>query len=314
MLKKIFDFITSSLNYCFYSLKYRNTDFFHYRELINPNFKLPMGFSSVMLYGNWKAIASLKKSRFKFLSEYLEHGMCFYNSIESAEYLGYINRKGIKTIYTYGPHRKAVLDSYLKANNLTDRTVVSIGPYIVGAKHFYSESQLQALKAKYGKILLVFPSHSFDDVRASYEVDNFIQAIEHVKNQFDTVFICLYWKDILTKPNEPQLYEDKGYVVVTSGHRSDAQFLSRQKDIVSLSNMVMTNDNGSHVGYAISMNKPVYFFSQEIEITKQHLDEFDDGKIVARQKCKELFSTFSFDITEEQKSFIEEYWGSWNKN
>lgn len=314
MLKKIFDFITSSLNYCFYSLKYRNTDFFHYRELINPNFKLPMGFSSVMLYGNWKAIASLKKSRFKFLSEYLEHGMCFYNSIESAEYLGYINRKGIKTIYTYGPHRKAVLDSYLKANNLTDRTVVSIGPYIVGAKHFYSESQLQALKAKYGKILLVFPSHSFDDVRANYEVNNFIDAIEQVKEHFDSVFICLYWKDILTKPNEPQLYEDKGYTVVSCGHRSDAQFLSRQKDIISLSNMLMTNDNGSHVGYAISLNKPVYFFSQDIAITKERLDEIDDGKIVARKKCKELFSNFSFDITEEQKTFIEEYWGSWNKN
>ncbi len=311
MIRKFFELIKTSIIYCFYSIKYRSTDFFHYKQLANPNFVSPAGFSSVLLYGNWKAIASLKHSRFNFFTEYLEHGMCFYNSPDTAEYLGYINRKGIKKIYTYGARRKKILEEYLSKKQLTDREVIAIGPYILGAKHFFSEKKLTELKEKYGKILLVFPSHSFDNYKVNYGVSELIQEIENIKSNFDTVFMCIYWKDIINNPEDAILYKDKGYVVVCCGNRSDAKFLSRQKDIISLSDMVMTNDVGSQIGYAICMNKPVYFFTQNIQSTQTKFDEYDNGKISTYHKCKELFSTFSFNINDAQKDFIEELWGKW---
>ena len=313
IVRKIVDFICSGLVYVFYTLKVRSVDYFDYKRLIYPRYVTPKGISSVMLYGNWKAVAVLKGSRFNFRHEYLEHGMCFYNATESAEYLGYINRKSIRRIYTYGIVRKTVLDKYLAEKKLVDREVISIGPYIKGADFFHSQADLQLLKQKYGKILLIFPSHSFDDVKTNYEVSAFAQAIEAIKPEFDNVFVCMYWKDVLEKPQEVAFYERQGYVVVCSGHRSDPRFLSRQKDLIYLSDMMMTNDIGSHIGYSICMERPVYFFSQSVSVTQQHLDEIDDGKVVVRTKCRELFGEFSFEITQPQIEFVTQYWGAWKK-
>ena len=236
-LLKIAKCIKSVFSYIYYTLKLHKTDFFQYKKLVNPSYDTIWGFTSVLLYGNWKAIAKLKGIR--FLTEYLEHGTVFYTNVESAEYPGYINRKGIKKIYTFSEIRKALLDEYLKQHNLTDRTVVAVGPYIKGAKHFYSSKILQDLKQKYGRILLVYPSHSIETVKVKYDLERMSKAIESVRSHFDTVFISLYWKDILDKTEEVNFYEKCGYIVVCSGHRSDPQFLSRQKDLMFLEKLLL---------------------------------------------------------------------------
>ena len=102
-MKKIglfFKFIFTSINYFYYKRKVKDVDYFDYKKLVYPNHKIPYGFASVMNYGNWKAVAKLKGSRFNFFREYLEHGLSFFQTTESAEYLGYINRPGIRKIYT----------------------------------------------------------------------------------------------------------------------------------------------------------------------------------------------------------------------
>ncbi|MCR4964294.1 MAG: hypothetical protein K6A41_01405 [Bacteroidales bacterium] len=311
IIKKFFKFLFTSLNYFYYKHKVKNIDYFNYKKLIYPNHKAPYGFASVINYGNWKAVAKLKGSRFNFLREYIEHGLSFFKTIESAEYLGYVNRKGIKKIYTLGEFRRGVLEEYLSVKKFHDREIVTVGPYIKGADNFYDKKTRDKLKEKYGKIMLVFPAHSFFEVKTKYEVGTLVNFIEENKNKFDSIFICMYWKDILDKPAEIDYYEKQGYIMVSNGHRHDPQFMSRQKDLIELADLVVTNEVSNCIGYAISMDTPVYYFEQKIEITLQDIDSLDDSKEKAREKCKELFGTMSFEITPEQKDYVRYYWGEW---
>ncbi len=304
-------FLATSLNFFYYKNKVRKIDYFNYKRLVHPNHKAPYGFASVINYGNWKAVAKLKGSRFNFFREYLEHGLSFFQTTESAEYLGYINRKGIRRIYTFSEFRKHVLDKYLQEKNLTDRCVLTVGPYIKGADYFYDESHRKEIKQKYGKIMLVFPAHSFFEVSTHYEAQALVDFIENEKKHFDNVFICMYWKDLLDKQTEVDFYESKGYVVVCNGHRHDPKFMSRQKDLIELADLVVTNELSNCIGYATCMNTPVYYFDQHIDITLQDIDKIDDSKDKARAECKQMFSTISTEVTPEQRKFVEHYWGPW---
>ena len=289
----------------------KKVDFFDYERLVRYDFTPPKFFNSVFLYGNYKAVATAQNKHFNFLTDYLEHGVCFINTVESARLLGYVDRRFIKNIYTYGPIRKKIIEQYLKHYNL-ERNIIEVGPYILGAQHFYSPSQLTTLKKTYGKILLVYPQHSIESRVVHYELDDIIREIHARKGNFDSVFICLYWKDILIHPEYVQKYLSEGFIVVSNGHRSDPQFLSRQKDLIHLSNMMMTNGLGTHIGYSICMNKPVYFYKQTLQL--EHLatntNNTENELQLIESEFYTAFSEFSFNISEEQKNLVRQYWGS----
>lgn len=301
-------FVVSLLKYLHFSRKCRNKDFFEYEALVRNDFTPPKFFNSVCLYGNFMAVANLRKRPFNFLTEYLEHGVCFINTPESARLLGYVDRKFVKTIYTYGPVRKRLIEEYLQKKKLK-RNVVSIGPYIKGASNFYSANELKKIKSKYGKILLVYPQHSIEDIKVNYDFWNLVQEINKRKSDFDNVFVCLYWKDILLHPEYVDKYKSEGFVVVSNGHRSDPKFLSRQKDLIELSDMMLTNGLGTHIGYSVCLNKPVYFYHQTVEIT-------NDSSLSTNYQLTDIealfvqrFGDYSFQIREDQRELVRQYWG-----
>jgi hypothetical protein len=87
------------------------------------------------------------------------------------------------------------------------------------------------------------------------------------KNQFDSIRICLYWRDI--EFNRHKLYIEKGFECVCAGSLCDSNFMSRLKGLLNICDATITNAIGSHVGYSISLNKPVMM------ISKVHLDTSD---------------------------------------
>lgn len=306
-MSKIFKFLIGLPNYLYHNHKVKNIDYFDYRRLVSPNHKIPYGFGSVLNYGNWKAVAKLKGSSFNFLTEYLEHGASFLKSTESVQSLGYPDRPGIKKIYTISAFRKNVIKQYLTKKGLTDRDVVAVGPYIMGVKNFHDKKKMKEIKDKYGRILLVMPSHS-NTILTKYNSDEFTDFIESKKGDFDSVFICMYWKDLLEKPNEVAFYEKLGYIVVCNGHRHDPMFMSRQRDLLELADMLMTNQISSCIGYAVALGIPVCYFNQDVyyftpdEESKKTLDE-------VKLEVIHLFGKYSFEITKEQKYFVEKYFG-----
>lgn len=316
-LKRIYHLIISSILYGFYSLKYSRVDYFSYKKLANPNFVEPAHFNSVFHYGNYKAIEKITNKKFNFIYDCIEHGLCFSDVPESVLAECYVDRSGIKNIYTFSEYRKKVINLFLAKKKL-NINIYTVGPYIQGAPYFYKEHTLQHLKEKFGKILLFFPPHSIETLHVDYNLMHITEEIEKIKGDFDNIFVCMYWLDILNRPDIIKYYEEKKYIIVSAGHRSDPRFLSRLKDLIYLSNMVLLNSIGTNLGYVIALNRPVYFIYQESSEEINPTDELplwqkglSKKNEKLNQRCLKLFGDYSYKITKEQVDFIKEYWGGW---
>jgi len=300
-------FISSYVVYRRYCKKLKNVDYFDYETLVDPNFQSPTSFTSVTLYGNYKAVARLANKKFNFITDYLEHGVCFLDYPESAELMGYINRGGIKNVYTCGEWRRQILLQYLQNHNLK-RNVVAVGPYIKGADNFKSKEELVKMKSDMGRTLLVFPSHSIETSKVQYDESQLVSGIENIRADFDSVVICMYWKDLLERIEEIEVYKKKGYRIASAGHRSDPCFLNRLRDLIELSDVVMTNNLGSHVGFAVSLNRPVYYFDQNVRVDTNY-EQSSVSRIT--MECSDTFKEYPPVIGERQIKFVEKYWGKW---
>lgn len=132
---------------------------------------------------------------------------------------------------------------------------------------------------------------------------------------YDSIFVSMYWVDIVN--GKHKIYMDKGYTIVCSGNRFDPRFLSRQRDLIELSDMTMSNDLGTHVGYSVALNRPHYMFKQKVELNLEH----EDAKIVTdlqniqsdfdkeRNEIQQVFGEYRQEITEEQRKIVAYYWG-----
>jgi hypothetical protein len=249
-------------------------------------------------YGNNLAIKRKLKKNYDSHCM-IEHGMYFNKIVIKDECL----IKSINTIYTYGEYRVKAIKEYFN-NDTFDKKIIPIGPYILFAKHFHNLDKLFQLKKKYGKILLVFPSHSYPDEPVFFDTNSLINEIERISYKFDTVFISLYYFDI--KNGLHKDYLAKGYTVVCSGTRSDCYFLSRLKDLIQLSDITMSNNIGTHIGYCIAMNRPHYLFKQFID-ESCYKNSLDENEKMLFYKC---FSDYCEEITDDQINLIKYYWGT----
>ncbi len=120
----------------------------------------------------------------------IEHGLYFAEYVLKDECI----MPCIDTIYTYSNYRKnAILKEFGKN---FDKEIIMVGPYIQYADYFKSKDKLKALKSQLGKILLVFPTHSFEDCDDLYDFNQFSRCIDEMAKDYDTVLISMIGYDI----------------------------------------------------------------------------------------------------------------------
>ena len=292
------------------SNKRKHMDIFNYLSLIE---EMPYNPIETVIdnnfYGNGFVLKRYIDSD-KDLNAYIEHGLYFGNLVHKDEISWYT-----KNIITFSANR----EKHIKVK-IPNAKVLKIGPYIHYAQSLVTEDKFYTLKKELGSVLLVFPSHSVKNVTLKYDIDKFVTAIEKIKKDYDTVLVNLFYLD--AQNNEiVEKYKTLGYRIVTSGHRFDNYFLDRQKTLISLADMTMSNRIGTHVGYCIYMNKPHYLFKQNSEYSSKNAKEAQ-RVINARnqeelfQKEKEIedisqyFYTHNTSITEQQKAIVDKYWGT----
>lgn len=196
----------------------------------------------------------------------------------------------------------------------TNKAIFSIGPIIQYAQNILSEEEFKKIKDKLGRNLLVMPAHSTHWINATYNVDKFCFIIDNIGKDFDTINICLGWNDVLLGYAEK--YIENGFNCVTAGHMYDSLFLSRLKKYILLSDLVLTNDMGSHIGYSIMFDKPVYMYETELkyifksEKSLAYNKKREKDIIGIRNKITSLFSKRNDQVTIEQKIFVNEYFGA----
>jgi hypothetical protein len=136
--------------------------------------------------------------------------------------------------------------------------VRAVGPIILYAQ---PEFELAPVPSR----LLAFPPHAVRARKALYNVSNFIAMLLEYERQFDHVVVCFHHADVLRGSHLP--YAEAGLSCVTAGHGLSSRFLPRLRGFVERSDVVVTNDVGTHVFYALALGRPVWL--------KQRVTEHD---------------------------------------
>lgn len=286
------------------SKKRMTIDIFDYVSLAKPikkNYQfLP---SENNLYGSGKLLNLIGMNPDKYV---LEHGFIFGSFVSEFKI-----KSWAKNLVTFSDYRKNFLLSK------TNKKVICVGPYIHYFHSLVQEDKLQNLKKELGSVLLVFPSHSLSDIDVEYNKKEFKDKIIDLSNSYDTVLICLYWADIL-KGDVLNDYQNKKFKIVTAGHIYDTYFLNRLRSIFDLCDHVFSNSVGTHVGYAIYLNKPIYLINQNIKYKSnnskskgltQRNDEDHLSKDSIINEVYSLFNKNTKQITSKQYSFISKLFG-----
>jgi len=240
------------------------------------------------------------------LKSYIEHGFILGTLVKNDA-----TKWWAPKIMTLGSAR----ENHIK--KVTSKPVLKIGPYIHYADDFLSDADFKELKQEIGKTLMVFPSHSIKNVETLFNNNDLISFIESKESDFDSIIICLYWRDALNK-ELVQSYINKGYKITSAGHIHDSNFLSRLKSIIKLSDFVISNSVGTHNGYITYLNKPQMIIEQKVDynvskndtrtFTQRNEENFNTALIEMNEIIK-AFDSFSYEITSHQRDVINKYWG-----
>ena len=277
-----------------------NTD---YNELIYGE----SGLSRYSMNRILKNYAGMEKN-FK-IHAFFEHGIVIIDLVDEAfrvhEYLPSI----VPSQYRYNILKKQP----------NFKGAYTIGQFIHYANSLLTKDQIAEEKERLGKNLLVFPSHSIAGMIKQFDYEGFCNQIKEVAKDYDSVRICTYYMDVRLKHHLP--YEREGFEIVTAGHFNDYNFLPRLKSIIQTSDMTMSNDIGSHLGYCIYLNKPHFLASSDVKFSNQkehnHAIAYQMGQVVKEKnkkseniaKIKDLFSTYDDKITTDQYELISYLWG-----
>lgn len=255
------------------------------------------------MYGIGESIfGSLSQRKSSIFYPSIEHGLILHNKVWTD-----VSDTMRPTAITFGDYRKNIL--------LKDwgQPAFCVGPYIHYAKLYYNDDELLSIKKQLGRNLLVIPSHTTDaSGEISYKDKELVDYVLQIKNQYDSITVCAFWWNLDSKLVE--MLNENGCKIVCAGHREDINFLSRLKTTIYLSDEVLGNGMGTHIGYCVYMNKPFHHI----------IDNVNDGicvdksikDIEAIEKHSEVilnaFKTRTTELSAEQKYCYDYYWGGQN--
>lgn len=189
-----------------------------------------------------------------------------------------------------------------------------VGPYIHYASLCYSDAQIAALKERWGKTLLVFPAHTYELSEMSFGKERFVESVmDAYGSDFDTILVSAYWHDADDVLFE--LFQQKGATIVSSGMREDDRFISRLKTLILLSDAVVGNAIGTHIGYCMCLGKPFAFIESDDakinDIGNAFKTEEERELASVQRQFEESFSSLSDKENKKasQVELYEKYWG-----
>lgn len=160
--------------------------------------------------------------------------------------------------------------------------------------------------------LLVFPAHSTHHVRSVYDAPAFARRLAGYRDRFSEITVCLYWKDVLDGAQAP--YRAEGFECVTAGHMYDLDFLTRLRRYLDEADVVVTNQFGSHIPYAVALGRPVWLIEQEVKVvgSRRALESDTVEREVLDELTREirrLFSEETDEVTPEQRASLDAFTG-----
>lgn len=234
--------------------------------------------------------------QFKFI---LEHGLYLNDQVDNID----IETK-LPSMLTYSNFRANVLRQYRPH-------IYSIGPFIHYAKSYLSKTQINKEKARLGKSVLFFPAHSSSMIGIEYDNLKLCRQIKKIAKSYDSVRVCLYWKDVLL--GKHRIYQDQGFECVSAGHMLDPLFLPRLKSIILTSDLTLTNIVSSQVGFCIFLKKPHIVLENKLKLNTTHYWKKRIDEVFNSTGYTQILHEFTkpnYKIASSQSKLIDKYWGS----
>lgn len=233
------------------------------------------------------------------LKLYIQHGVRFDLSYWRHDY-----RKDHRIGLVHSPWRVEVLREQIP------KKLYAIGPYLHYAEPLFSREEIAGCREQLGRTLLVFPAHSTQWIDTNYDLDAFAERLRDEQRRFQTVLVCLYWKDVLRGAREQ--YGERGFRCVTAGHLADREFLPRFRALIEIADATMSNQLGTHLGYSLHLGKPHQLVRMEITQRAESADRASESTAKTRLDVDlfhELFAAPPERITDDQRALAEKYWG-----
>lgn len=231
----------------------------------------------------------------------LEHGIYLGNRITTAE--GY---RTTKKVIAMSENR---VESF-KIHNI-NKPIVAIGPYIHYAEPLLKTDQFSDLKKSLGKVLLVMPVHAAKGFHVTFSHQLLIAYIQSIQAEYQTVMVCVHFRDILNNPQFVAPYLEKGYRIVCAGNEYDYNFVRRLKSIIMLADYVVSNSHGTNTGFCTYMRKPQTIVHDD-SLVKKHNSYTPEVQKIRDEQVREIesaFAAYNSDITDEQMRIVDKYWG-----
>jgi len=191
-----------------------------------------------------------------------------------------------------------------------DIRLFAIGPYIHYARPIWSAAEIERERAKLGRTLLVFPTHSTHWIDMDYDVDAFIERVRAVASGFDSVLVCLYWKDVLRGVGKR--YSERGLPCITAGHIFDPLFLPRLRTAIELSDATFSNELGTQLGYSVCLGRPHQLLRSEVKRSTGVERMLKESTADTRQDQERFTAEFAAPpsaITPGQMELVRKFWG-----
>ena len=208
----------------------------------------------------------------------------------------------------WGEHTKKSYQRY------TDKNIIVIGAPFFYSTGILSSNEVKSEKKRLGRNLLIFPPHATHYVTNSYDCVRWINSLKSTFKEFDSVRICMYWKNYIN--GEHKYYKDMGYECVTAGHMFDINFLRRLHSLFDICDATIAGNLGSNVGFSLFKKKPIMLAQPTKTVVTDTLNHVSDeeykrylSKDIFYQKALDIFATLPERVPQKQYDFCDPYWG-----
>ena len=152
----------------------------------------------------------------------------------------------------------------LRASWLQERfglSAVPIGPWVAYAQPLLSPGEIQQLRDQLGSTLLVVLAHSWDEVERKSDMAACIDAVAATARAggYSSVIWLRHWKDPVLKELPSK------WIVACNGHRSNPWFLDAMRTLLELSDGLVSNAFGTHLGYGVALGLRLHWLPVEAE-------------------------------------------------
>lgn len=152
---------------------------------------------------------------------------------------------------------------------------------------------------------LAFFSHNVAGLERYVNIDNYIQELKKLPENYQPVSICLHFEDVRRGDHKPFL--KNGIDCYTAGDWLDPKFIERFYDILKNFKYSTSNIFGSYTYYSVELGIPFFIYGEVptyINISDHNIPIGDYKKEISLENYNKVVSIFSgmhTEITEEQR-------------